>query len=453
MQIKKIINHNWNRVQNSPFIKSVLTLSAGIVIAQAVSLIATPIISRLYEPDILGDLSIISSNLVLLKVLVCLGLMPAIMIPNDDSESRRLCRLISLIVIVLSFVVLITLLCVSPFWRLFEVSIPYSLACLFLWVNIVLNCISEVCYAYTNRLKKYNVLFWNPSIGTISNAVICIGLGLMHVGLWGYIFGLLASSSLVLIHMLKHSNPFHKENENWKEYLYLLKKYKDFSLVLLPSNFVGTTAQQVPIQMLSRYWGSFTLGSYSMCLSILGLPTKFLAAPVNRVFYREATERFNKGQNIGEFTFKILEANVKLAIIPIVVLIVFGAPLFSFVLGEKWSEAGSYASVLGVYQALAFCNSSLSGKFIVINKKKTILFLNIVSLVLFSSLFYICHLLGFSPLKVITTYAVVAALFEMSDTLIFFIQAKVSIVRYIKFLTLHIVAPVVIATFLRIVVF
>ena len=367
-----------SRFIRSDFLKSVLTLSAGVVVSQSVTLFTTPIISRIYEPNILGDFSIITSNATIFGVVVCLGLIPAIMVPRENDEAKGICRLLAKGILLLSLFLFLLLLLLSGHTQLFNVSINYQAACAALCIYLIFNSLSSVCYSYVNRQKLYKVLFWNPSIGTISNAVICIVLGLLGCGLWGYLVGTIASSLFLIVHMLKHANPFAgKISEDYGS-TRLLKKHKDFPLVLLPSTFLGTLAHQVPVQMISRYWGSFTLGSYSMCLMILGLPTKFLASPVNRVFYREATERANNGQSVGDFSIRILRANVKMAIVPIIILIIWGAPLFSALLGDKWYIAGSYASVLGVYQVLAFCNSCLSGKFIVINKKKTILVLNII---------------------------------------------------------------------------
>lgn len=48
--IKDAINRWINRIQNSSFIKSVLTLSAGVVVSQAIALFTSPIISRIYDP-------------------------------------------------------------------------------------------------------------------------------------------------------------------------------------------------------------------------------------------------------------------------------------------------------------------------------------------------------------------------------------------------------------------
>lgn len=445
---------NWysrvkSRISNSSFIKSVMTLSAGVVVSQAISIFTMPIISRIYSPEIIGDFAIISSSTSIIGILVSLGLMPAIMVPVDNDEAKGICRLLAFSITGISSALCLFAILFSGLWRIFDVSLPYWIACLVLWGQVILTNISSVCYAYVNRQKMYKALFWNPTIGTVTNATISISLGLLNCGLAGYLSGILLSSLFVLIHMLKSANPFKGKISESLTPLKLLKKHKDFPLVMLPSEFLGTFAAQMPVQMISKFWGSFALGSYSMCMSVLAIPTKFLAAPVNRVFYREAYERLNKGSDIGEFTFRLLKANIKLAIIPISLLILLGPELFSFVLGQKWFEAGIFASILGVYQLTNFCNSCISGKFIIINKKKTILTLNIVYLILNFCIFYVCHFFELGIVYTILVFSLVGSLFSMVDTAIFMKQANIGVIKYLKFVLLYLIIPTSIATLLR----
>ena len=190
-----------------------------------------------------------------------------------------------------------------------------------------------------------------------------------------------------------------------------------------------------------------------MCLSILGLPSKFLAGPVNRVFYKEATERYNNGENIGELSYNILNANIKIAIIPITILIIFGEHLFTAILGSKWSEAGTFASYLGIYQLMSFFNSCLAGKFIIIQKNRTILWLNAFSVFLYSGIFLICHEFRLKAVNTIAIFALFGALFEMVDTLIFMAQTKASLKKYLRFVLVYLLVPIVLATSIRMVLF
>lgn len=223
----------------------------------------------------------------------------------------------------------------------------------------------------------------------------------------------------------------------------LFTKYKKFPLFQWPSDLLGTISKQIPVQFISLYWGNSILGAYSMCLQILGIPSKFFAGPVNRVFYREAIERYSRGENIGPFAFNILKTYVRIAIVPISILIIFGGPVFAFVLGEKWRLAGEVASILGVYQLMSFCNSCLSGKFVVIRKQQIILILNLVRLVLFSVLFYVCHQLQIEALLMFAIYSIAGVLFEFADLTVFMVLCHVSMKTFFSFSVFYLILPII----------
>ena len=446
--IKQLID----RIKNSPFIKSVLTLSAGVVVSQVVALCTTPIISRIYNPEVLGDFSIITSSASIISVIVCLGLMASIMIPKEDDEARRLCRLLILLIVGLSTIFFLAVITLSNVWKIFSVNLDYRLACLILYLNVVLTNISSVCYSYINRQKMYKVLFFNPALGTVTNAIVAITLGLLHCGLKGYAIANIIAIVVVILNMLRNANPFSGKIQGGIQLFHLIKTYKEFILYILPSDLLGTIARQIPIQMLSAFFGNAVLGSFSMCILILGIPSKFLAGPVNRVFYREAIERYNHGENIGEFSYRILKTNIKIALIPIIILIIFGEPLFAFVLGSKWAEAGAFASFLGIYQLVSFCNSCLNGKFIVVGKKRLILALNTASVILYGGTFLLCFIMRLKAIDVIAIFAIVGAIFELTDTTLFMVLTKVKLSKYFNFVLLYLLIPVALANCIRLLI-
>ncbi len=439
--IKGKLSALYKRIQKSNFLKSVLTLSAGTVISQAVSLFTTPIISRIYTPDIIGDMSIIISYSSIFGVIICLGLMSAIMIPKEDDEAKGICRLLVKCILVLSTAILLIVILISCKWKLFNVSISYLVACAILWGHIVLVNTSSVCYAYTNRQKLYKVLFWNPTIGTITNAVISISLGLLHYGLMGFAIGHLVSSLLVLIHMLLHVNPFAGHISQEYSVIKVIKKHRAFPIYQLPANIISTFSGQMPIQMIGSFFGSVVLGSYSMCMTILGIPSKFLSAPVNRVYFQEASSRFNMGQDIGEFTFRILITNIKMAIVPLSVLIVFGKPLFEFVLGDNWSQAGSFTAILGVYQLILFCNSCLSGNYVIIGKQKLNLLFAAANIILTVFAFVFGVKVFDNVYSVLILYCIAGSICSLFDMGLFLHYTGVKTSRFLHFIFLYIAIP------------
>lgn len=447
--IKHLASELRDKVRNNSFVKSVMTLSAGVLVSQVITFVSLPFISRIYGPGILGDYSFLVSNAAILGVLVCLGLMSAIMIPKEDNEAKGLCRLTVLAVILLSTLLLAVALLLSGTLQLFTVNLNYKVACLLLWLYIVLTNISAVCYAYTNRLKLYKVLFWNPVIGVCADLAVSILLGLLGCGLWGYLFGKLLSALLTTLYMLRYANPFSGKTDDSYSMLNLLRKHKKFPLYQCPANIVDTLAQQLPVQLVKRLFGSAILGSYSMCMGILGIPVRFLSSPVNRVYYQEAASRYNAGEPIGEFSYKILTANIKTAIIPIALLMIFGEPLFVFFLGAQWEQAGSFAAILGLYQLVVFCSTCLSGNFVIIGKQKLNLFFSVLGIVLNLLAFGIGFFAFGNVYHVLVLFALAGTLYKLADIGLFLYYTGIRFGRFLRFVLFYIACPVAASLLVR----
>lgn len=360
-----------DRVRSSGFLKSVLTLSSGAVVGQAINFFGMPIVGRVYTPAAMGDYTVITTNAGVISSLACLGMMTVFLLPERDEEARGLSRLVLFATLLITTVAALGLWLVAPFWRIFSTEeTPYTLALGVLWLYIVCNTVSNICYAYANRQSLYRVLFWNPILYAGSNVVLSILFGVLDWGFLGYTLATILAFVVNIAHLMLHGNAFKRVSESDCRPLPLLRKYRRFPIYQMPANLISSLGTQIPVQMMERFYSSTALGMYSMALKVLSLPTTLLATPVNRVYFQEASQRYNRGEDIGEFSFNILKANIKIAMIPIAVLIVFGEWIFALFLGEQWTEAGTYAAILGVSQLFAFCASCLSGCFVIVNRNQ-----------------------------------------------------------------------------------
>lgn len=446
LSIKKLLN----RISNSEFIKSIMTLSLGVVISQIIVLIASPIISRLYSPTELGDFSILISSAAILNSFITLGLMTAIMIPKEDEDSHKLCTVLLAITFTLTVSIVVVAIIFSKKWQAFNIiSIDYRISCVILGIFIILSNINSIIYAYANRQKKYKAMFINPILSSIINYSISIITGFLGFGLYGYIGGNLIALIVCNIYLLNKVNPFKVKYLKRITLVHILKEYRNFPLFQLPSNILSSFANQLSIQLISRFFGNALLGIYSMSMRILELPISYLSAPVNRVYFKEATSRINKGEEIGNFSFRILKTNIKLAIFPIFLLIVFGEQLFRLVFGNSWSMAGEFASILGLYQLVVFCTQCLSGNFVIIGKQKINFAFSIVLLFTNGASFIFGYLIFKNIYITLILYSILGSFVKLADIGLFLHLTGVKIKEYLSFVTIYILVPVIVAVLIK----
>lgn len=423
--------------------KSVLTLSSGVVIGQVINFLGMPAVGRIYTPAAMGDYTLITANSAIIGAFVCLGMMTSFMLPKENEEARGLSKLVAMCTVTLTTVVIGVLWACSGFFRIFHTDeVSYSVSLLVLWLYIVFNTISNVCYAYVNRQKLYRVMFWNPVITATINVFGGIVFGLLGWGFLGYTAAHILSFLVNILHLVIHANPFAKVRNSEYRSIPLLKSYKRFPIFQMPANLISNLSSQLPVNIIESLYSAAELGLYSMSMKILTLPSTLLATPINRVFFQEASARHNRGENIGEFCYKILAANIKLAIVPIVILILLGEPIFAIFLGEQWREAGQYAALLGVYQMMQFCSACLSGDFVIIKKNQWNLISSAASLVLCLSLFGFCKFVfAISILEYLAILSILMSLKIIVAQCALFIHLRFGLKKYLFLILRWILLP------------
>lgn len=431
------------RLKNSEIIKNIAVLVSGVVIGYGISMLLLPVLSRVYTPEELGEYDLIISNGNIIASLVCLALLIAIMTPEKDEEAVKICKLVRALTNGLSLFVFIILVLISNKMKIFDVKMNYILSVFFLSMYVILFNEQNVFYAYVNRKKKYKVLFWNPIISAVVNSGISILLGALNWGTTGYMTGTLISYMICIIHMRLSVNPY-EGKMNISELIETLKRYKVYPKVQLPANMVATVSAQFPIQFLGHVFGNAALGGYTMACKILSVPVTLLATPINRVYYREAAERYVKGEKIGQFCFDMIEKNIKIAIVPIGILIISGKQIVTFFLGEAWTVAGIYISTLGILYLLKYCSSCVSGTFVIIEKQPIALFCSIVSLVLYASCFFMSNILQLNVIKTIILFAIFDGIYNFLNLFLCVYFTGYSIKKYFIFIMKYIVGSMIV---------
>jgi len=136
----------------------------------------------------------------------------------------------------------------------------------------------------------------------------------------------------------------------------LAKEYKDFPLFRTPQVFINNLSQQLPILLLSYYFGAKTAGHYSIVMMALGLPVGLVGGAVYSVLYPQISESVSKGNNVKEFIVKATKGMLLAGLFPLLLVVIFGPTLFSWVFGAEWERAGIYAQWLAPWMFLQYAN-------------------------------------------------------------------------------------------------
>ena len=444
------IKKMYNRLMGSNFARSVMTLSSGTIISQVINFVGMPVLGRIYTPAAVGDYSLVVSNAGVISALASLGMMSVFLLPEKDDESKALCRLVTVFTLAITLVSVIFLELISPFFKVFSAeNASYETCLVILFFYIIANTVYSICYAYTNRQKQYKVMFVSPIVLVLGNIISGILFGLLGWEFIGYSLSHILSLGLASLHLMYNANPYGKLSSREYTYSALLKKYKKFPCYQMPANLISNIGIQIPNLMITHFFSSAVLGMYSMAMKILSIPTTLLSTPINRVYFREASERYNRGENIGEFSFNILQTGIKIALIPMLFLVLFGEELFSLFLGKQWYTAGTFAAVLVLYQLVHFCYSCLSGHFIIIRKNHFNLFLSFYDVLSSLALYFLVQSLNISIIPCLLALSIIKISGIIIFQGIFLKMTGFEIKRYFLFVLKIIALPTFLAWAIR----
>ncbi|NEX64035.1 lipopolysaccharide biosynthesis protein [Noviherbaspirillum galbum] len=142
-----------------------------------------------------------------------------------------------------------------------------------------------------------------------------------------------------------------------------------FPLLALPADAISACAAMLPLILLANRFGAEVSGLLALAIRVLGAPISLLGTAVLDVFWRTSGESFReRGHCRDDYlrTFKVLSAGAAAVSI---VIVAFSEPLFVLAFGEKWREAGRIAAWLMPMFALSFVASPLSFVFYVADKQ------------------------------------------------------------------------------------
>jgi O-antigen/teichoic acid export membrane protein len=149
----------------------------------------------------------------------------------------------------------------------------------------------------------------------------------------------------------------------------LAKRYYKFPLYAVPSDFLNSAAQQVPVLLLSNYFGMTVVGFYALTQRVLSLPLSFLAASMTDVFRQRASSDFAKTGDCRRIFVKTFKSLLAFAAGPSVLFFLLAPWLFSVAFGSKWRVAGEYAQLMAPLFFLRFVVSPLTYVFYIAEKQ------------------------------------------------------------------------------------
>ena len=351
--------------------KHVLTVLGGALGAQALPLLAAPLITRLCTPAEVGAFSVWLGVVAVAAIAATLRL-EAAMILDHGTEHQATC----FSVVAWSATVLAVVITAVGFGaHALNLRIVSSWSCFALltvglgaWLTAYMQ--TTLAYATSSNAfgKAARAKIWAAGsialfqVGLLMSGMNGVALLVGHLA--GLAVGLLAATLL-----LKPPRPRISLLPCAVQRRYL-QRHSAFWRFSLPSNLLNVLVGQLPLFIIGAHHGALAAGLYALTQRVLAAPISLLASSVLEVFKRQSVHEFQTQGNCREayrYTFKVL---VLLGFGPALILFLYSPPLFAWAFGENWRAAGELASILAPLCFLNFIASPLSYVFFVAGKQK-----------------------------------------------------------------------------------
>ncbi|AGX06497.1 O-antigen translocase [Bacillus sp. NRRL B-14911] len=386
-------------LKDNKVFKNVTTLLSGTVLAQAIPILASPILSRIYTPKEFGIYSVILSVAIIISIFFTFKVERAIIIPDSQEEANMISNsaLRILMAVLPIFIIIGIFYVVASDTNIIIVTLVLLLA--------VLISISEIFYYILSRNEKYKAI----SMGKFNNSASMITFQTLYGKLFpsytGLILGFIIGIFIQAVYYVKYSilkKVFDLNNSS--NVNFILRKYKKFPLVNAPHALFDALNQQGTVFLLGVLYSSALVGNYAFLIRVVRAPISILGTTIGQVYYQELAKQINSKKLILPTLKKLIIILTVIGIIPFTILFFFSKELFIFFFGDEWKDAGMYAEYLMPFIFFNFISSPLSLIPTLLNRQGTFAILSIVSNIGYFTIFFLgFYFWGFSnSLKIVS---------------------------------------------------
>lgn len=329
---------------SSANVRNVGKLLSANVVAQVIGLIVYPILTRMYAPEDFGLLNLFISIGNVLVVLSLVDYYYAIVLPKQERHAVALVHVSSLALLITVALVALSVTLAGPISALFkspELERYY-------WIMPI----------YVLTMGTWNILnYWyirQKQFGQISQYLMSqsalsaggkIGMGYAGVLQGGMIYAVVVAPLLSLVTSIVRNfrgclQPLLHISKS--DIVEQSKQYRNFPCFVLPRSFLNVLAGQLPILLLTPFFGAKYVGLLSMALLLGYTPIGTITRAIYQVLYQYTTERVHAAQRIGDVFWRFIGWS------SVIILPIFGGLFFvlpditSWLLGEEWRVVGTY---------------------------------------------------------------------------------------------------------------
>ncbi len=337
----------------SQTLKDSAKLLSANVVAQVVGFLFYPLLTRLYSAQDFGILNLFLSIGGVLVLCATAEYQYAVMLPKAEKKAVSVFQVSALIVLG------VTLLCgisvffrrsIASFFNAPELAAFYPFMPLFVFFSAAWNLFN---YWFT-RHSRFGTVAAYQITRNLSNSLLKYGAGRAGWLRWGLLGSTLFGVFLPLVAAILPDKAVCKPllRFNKSDVRQAARRYVRFPLFSLPRALVNNVSCNLPIFMLTPFFGLKELGYFGMGHTLAYQPVSIMAASFCQVFYQKMSASVRERKPILPFFRKVLVRGGLSVALTFPVLYFVLPSLTVWLLGADWETTGHYIRLMLPWLAL-----------------------------------------------------------------------------------------------------
>jgi O-antigen/teichoic acid export membrane protein len=343
------------------FAAQVLTVMTGSVLAQAIPLIAAPLLARLYGPSEFGYYGGFMAVVGIAGPCSTATYEQAIMLPREQAAGRHLLSLTLVLAGVLSVLVLLAAI-VGGGLLARTLGLP-GLGPYLYWAPLYVASYGafQALYFWAHRQQRFEATASSRVVQAAVAVAISLALGVGGVQ-GGLIVGAVLAQVIATAYLALQRGLISRTDIvlHAAELGAVAFRYRDLPRYSLPQQFLDGLRESALAATLTGAFGPGALGLYMMANRLLKAPLAVIGSALSQVYYQKAAHLSHSGERIWPSTWKLLKRVLLAAVVIFPLLIVMAPLVFGVALGSKWEEAGHLSRYLAPWLLVNFVSAPLS---------------------------------------------------------------------------------------------
>lgn len=351
----------------------------GTVIAQVFSVLISPILTRIYTPEEMGDLNIYLRAVGFLSAVATARYELSLPLPKKEEHAYLLYRLSIRISI---YVLLGSCFLFFVYFLFTKFDIKTVNLAVFTLISSVFLVLINLGTNWAIRKKQFKKISTSRMLNSISSNLLRWLFGVMGMGSFGLLIASLVGYVLSSLTFFKEWFKIDKVNRSFRsdgKTKVLMNTYREFPAINLPHVMVDLGKDLLLAFFMVFFFSKDVFGWYSHSYAILQMPISIIGISIGQVFFNRAAEIVNNGGSTLGLLKKTIGVLFAISIIPFTVLFFFGTPMFSFVFGKEWAQAGHFSEIMSIWFFMNFLNSVISTLPTILHRQKQFFYLGILS--------------------------------------------------------------------------